>query len=126
MIQIHPMVSYAESHALADEADVQLVVIGPRHLDNVPSKFFEYLAHHKPMLILGPPQNPLRQIVADLKIGLYVDGRHAGEIQAALESIKRHYSSFQQAYTEQAAAIEAFSAPQVAQRFCSLLDQAMA
>ena len=126
MIQIQPMVSYAESHALADEADVQLVVIGPRHLDNVPSKFFEYLAHHKPMLILGPPQNPLRQIVTDLKIGLYVDGRQAEAIQAALESIKRDYSSFQQAYTEQAAAIEAFSAPQVAQRFCSLLDQAMA
>ncbi len=124
-IQIHPLVSYARSHALADEADVQLVVIGPRHLDNVPSKFFEYLAHHKPMLILGPPQNPLRPIVNDLKIGLYVDGRDAAAIQAALACLQRHYASYQQAYTEQAAAIEAFSAPRVAERFCSLLDQAL-
>lgn len=124
-IQLHPLVSYAASHALAEDADVQLVVIGPRHLDNVPSKFFEYLAHHKPMLILGPPQNPLRDILNELKIGLYVDGRHAEAIVDALESLQTHYSTYQQAYTDQAAALEAFSAPRVAERFCHLLDQAL-
>ncbi len=123
MIQIQPLVSYATSHALAEDADVQLVVIGPRHLDNVPSKFFEYLGHHRPMLILGPPENPLRQMVKDLKIGLYVDGRSCKAIFAALQAIKTDYVSFQQAYVEQAAAIEIFSAPQVAQRFCHLLDR---
>lgn len=125
MIQLQPMVAYAESHALAQDADVQLVVIGPRHLDNVPSKFFEYLGHHKPMLILGPLQNPLRPIVQALKIGLYVDGRSSEAIFAALESLRSHYTSYQQAYTDHATAIEAFSAPRVAERFCGLLDQAM-
>jgi glycosyltransferase involved in cell wall biosynthesis len=125
MIQIQPLVSYAASHALAADADAQLVVIGPRHLDNVPSKFFEYLGHHKPMLILGPPQNPLRAIVDDLGIGVYVDGRDREAILDALRQIHSHRTSLRQAYSERASAIEAFSAPRVARRFCALLDQAM-
>jgi hypothetical protein len=125
MIQIQPLVSYADSHALAADADAQLVVIGPRHLDNVPSKFFEYLGHHKPMLILGPPRNPLRAIVEDLGIGVYVDGRSREAILEALHGIHGHRASLRQAYTDRAAAIEAFSAPRVAQRYCDLLDQAL-
>jgi glycosyltransferase involved in cell wall biosynthesis len=126
LIRILPMVSYAASHALAEEADVQLVVIGPRHLDNVPSKFFEYLGHQKPMLILGPPANPLRDLVERLKIGLYVDGRSAEAIYTALETIQQNYDSFARAYRDQADVIATYSAPVVARRFCQLLDQAMA
>ncbi|MBM5816801.1 MAG: glycosyltransferase family 4 protein [Cyanobacteria bacterium K_Offshore_surface_m2_239] len=126
LIQIQPLVSYATSHALAAAADVQLVVIGPRHLDNVPSKFFEYLGHHKPLLVLGPPQNPLRELVDRLKIGLYVDGRSAEAIYAALDTLRRDHDGFVQAYSTRATAIEAFSAPTVARRFCQLLDQALA
>ncbi len=126
LIRIQPLVSYATSHALAAAADVQLVVIGPRHLDNVPSKFFEYLGHHKPMLILGPPQNPLRELVDRLKIGLYVDGRSAEAIYDALNTLRRDHARFVEAYSTQASAIEAFSAPIVARRFCQLLDQALA
>lgn len=122
MIQIHPLVPYAASHWLAEDADVQLVVIGPRHLDNVPSKFFDYLAHHKPMLILGPPENPLRQIVSDLNIGLYVDGRDAEAIASALATLQANASAYQEAYKRNAAAIEAFSAPHVAERLCGIWD----
>lgn len=125
MIQLHPMVSYAASHGLAADADVQLVVIGPRHLDNVPSKFYEYLGHRKPMLILGPPQNPLKELMAELPIGLYVDGRSAEAIFAALQSLQADYGAYQQAYRTHAAALEAFSAPRVAERFCGLLDQVL-
>ena len=126
MIQLQPMVSYAASHGLAADADVQLVVIGPRHLDNVPSKFFEYLGHRKPMLILGPPHNPLRQLIAELPIGLYVDGRSSEAIFAALQTIQADHATYQQAYATHAAAIEAFSAPRVAEQFCGLLDQVLA
>ncbi|MEB3261165.1 MAG: hypothetical protein VKP63_11125 [Cyanobacteriota bacterium] len=126
LIQIQPLVSYATSHALAGSADGQLVVIGPRHLDNVPSKFFEYLGHRKPLLILGPPQNPLRELVERLQIGLYVDGRSAEAIYDALDTLRRDHARFVDAYRTQAAAIEAFSAPTVARRFCQLLDQALA
>ncbi|MFN9643642.1 MAG: hypothetical protein ACK6BG_00635 [Cyanobacteriota bacterium] len=125
LIEIQPLVSHADSHALASDADAQLVVIGPRHLDNIPSKFFEYLGHRKPLLILGPPANPLRAIVADLGIGVYADGRDGAAILAALHQLHDQSASLRQAYSDRAAAIEAFSAPRVAQRYCGLLDQAM-
>ena len=125
-IRIHPMASYGESHWLAEDLDVQLVVIGPRHSDNYPSKFFEYLGHHKPILVLGPMENPLRQIVEKLGIGLYVDGRKADDILDALRTIRADYASFKQAYLTQQEAIEAFSAHRVAEEFCKTLDHSLA
>lgn len=126
VIRIHPMVSYAESHWLAEDADLQLVVIGPRHHDNVPSKFFEYLGHHKPILVLGPLENPLKKIVDDLQIGIYVDSRDSQSIGAALGTLQLEYSSLKRAYLNQADAIEAYSAHRVADTLISILDSALA
>jgi glycosyltransferase involved in cell wall biosynthesis len=125
LIQIHPMVSYGESHWLAEDADIQLVVIGPRHIDNYPSKFFEYLAHQKPVLVLGPLENPLRAIVNGLRIGLYVDSRDTQAILNALAQLQKNYGQFKRAYQEHAQAIEAYSAHHVAEQFCHILDGCM-
>lgn len=125
LIQIHPMVSYCESHWLAEDADIQLVVIGPRHIDNYPSKFFEYLAHQKPVLVLGPLENPLRDIVNQLKIGLYLDSRDTPGILDALSHLQANYSTFRRAYQEHGQEIESFSAHHVAAHFCNILDACM-
>ncbi|MEY4354573.1 MAG: hypothetical protein RLZZ609_2814 [Cyanobacteriota bacterium] len=126
LIQVHPMVSYTQSHLLAEDADIQFVVIGPRHLDNFPSKFFEYLGHHKPILVLGPLQNPLKKIVDDLQIGCYVDSRDYEAIREALLQLQSNYSFYKEAYSRNADAIETFSAHRVAEHFCRLLDGALA
>lgn len=125
IIHIHPMVSYGESHWLAEDADLQLVVIGPRHHDNYPSKFFEYLGHHKPILVLGPLQNPLKKIVDDLQIGLYVDSKDGQGIRDALATLQTNYAKFKQAYLTNSQAIEVYSAHSVAEHFCSVLDACM-
>lgn len=126
IILIHPMVSYSQSHWLAEDADLQLVVIGPRHLDNYPSKFFEYLGHHKPVLVLGPLQNPLKAIVESLGIGMYVDGSDPNKIMDALSSLSQDYPSFKHAYTARAQEIEAYSAHRVAGQICNVFDNALA
>lgn len=124
-VAIHPMVSYAQSHGLAEDADLQLVVIGPRHLDNVPSKFFEYLGHHKPVLVLGPLQNPLKAVVEGLGIGVYVDGSDAQAIKEALIRLPLQMDSLKEAYRLQAEAIEAYSAHRVASDICRVFDNAL-
>jgi glycosyltransferase involved in cell wall biosynthesis len=124
-VVIHPMVSYAQSHALAEDADLQLVVIGPRHRDNVPSKFFEYLGHHKPVLVLGPLQNPLKAVVEALGIGVYVDGSDAQAIQEALLRLPLQIASLKEAYRLHAEAIEAYSAHRVAGQICRVFDDAL-
>jgi glycosyltransferase involved in cell wall biosynthesis len=126
IIVIHSMVSYAQSHWLAEDADLQLVVIGPRHLDNYPSKFFEYLGHHKPVLVLGPLQNPLKAVVDALGIGLYVDGTDPQAIMDALTSISLDYATLKQAYQAHGDAIEAYSAHRVAGQICCVFDNALA
>lgn len=126
LIRIHPMVSYHQSHALADQCDLQLVVIGPRHVDNIPSKFFEYLGHCKPVFVLGPLGNPISSIVEDLGIGIYVDVMNSAAIVEGLSRINRDYCRYQQAFVTSAEAISAYSAPRVARLLCDRLDAMMA
>lgn len=124
-VTIHPMVSYAQSHGLAEDADLQLVVIGPRHLDNVPSKFFEYLGHHKPVLVLGPVQNPLKAVVEALGIGVYVDCSDPQAIKEALIRLPLQLASLKEAYRLHGEAIEAYSAHRVAGDICRVFDTAL-
>jgi hypothetical protein len=63
---IRPAVGHIESHLVADQADVLLVMIGSRHLDNQPSKFFVYLGHPKPLLVIGPLGNPIQALIEEL------------------------------------------------------------
>jgi len=63
LVDLHAAISHKQSHLAAAEADILLVIIGARHLDNQPSKFFDYLGHGKPLLVLGPPGNPIESII---------------------------------------------------------------
>ena len=121
-IAIHAAVNHRQSHQLAAAADVLLVMIGPRHLDNQPSKFFVYLGHHKPVLVIGPPGNPIQALVEDLGIGLFCDVHDPRAIREGLVEISRHYVRYQQAFSHAASAIERFSAPAVAADLLAILD----
>jgi hypothetical protein len=122
IVKVSKSVPYAMSHWLAEDADVQLVVIGPRHLDNQPSKFFEYLGHGKPVLVLGPPGNPIEAIVQELGIGVYADVSSCAEILRALQSLAQNYDSFRSAFLNRRQDIQRYSAPRVAENWCNILD----
>ena len=86
-VRVHRPVSLERSHQLAEAADALLVLIGPRHIDNIPSKFFEYLAHPTPILVIGPPGNPLQQLVADRQVGRFADVNSPQAISSALGTL---------------------------------------
>jgi hypothetical protein len=125
-IHCHTPVSYDESHFVAEDCDLLLVVIGPRHLDNQPSKFFEYLGHGKPVLVLGPLGNPIEAIVNELGIGLYCDILSQESIATGLLQLAHHYDNYVQSYERQQHAIQAYSAEQVARHWGQCLDAMLA
>ena len=121
--EFHPAVSHQESHDVAKRSDLLFVMIGRRHLDNQPSKFFVYLGHHKPVLVVGPLGNPIQKIVEDLGIGIYADVDNPDSIEAALCNLIDHYGQYAKAFEINQAKVEAYSAKNVADRWIEILDQ---
>jgi glycosyltransferase involved in cell wall biosynthesis len=115
-------VSHHESHVIAERADLVFVMIGRRHRDNQPSKFFEYLGHHKPVLVVGPMGNPIQKIVEDLAIGIYADVDHPDSIETALSKLIDHYGQYVKAFEINKTGVEAYSAKNVAGRWAETLD----
>jgi len=113
----------SECHFLAEDCDILLVVIGPRHLDNQPSKFFEFLGHRKPLLILGPPGNPIEEIINSLGIGVYCDILKPDSIINGFKNISNQYDRFVSAYEINNDKIEVYSAEQVAQHWVDCLNK---
>ncbi|MEI6616249.1 MAG: hypothetical protein WCL59_06675 [Cyanobium sp. ELA507] len=121
-IRCNKPVSYYESHHIAEDSSVMLVIIGPRHLDNQPSKFFEYLGHRKPILVLGPIGNPIQAIVNRLGIGIYCDILDSAAIAAAITRLVDDRGDFVWAYEINKKAIDVYSAPQVARLWVETLQ----
>jgi hypothetical protein len=121
-IHLNKPVCYKESHRIAHHADALLVIIGPRHFDNQPSKFFEYLGHRKPMLVLGPPGNPIERIINNLGIGIYCDILNRDSIIDGINKISNQYSQFVSAYDTNNDKIKMYSADQVAQHWADCLN----
>jgi len=123
--EFHPAVSHQNSHKIANASDLLFVMIGRRHRDNQPSKFFAYLGHHKPVLVVGPLGNPIQKIVEDLGIGIYADVDSPDSIEAALRHLIDNYDQFVKAFTVNQVGVEAYSAKNVARKWIRILDEVM-
>jgi hypothetical protein len=121
-VQVHAAVSNERSHQLAEAADGLLVLIGPRHTDNLPSKFFEYLPHATPVLVAGPAGNPLQGIVEDLEKGIYCDIESSAAIFDALVELRRRAGWFRERHRHHRDAIAAYAAPAVAAAWGAAFD----
>lgn len=121
-IRVHAAVSNERSHQLAASADAVLVLIGPRHTDNLPSKFFEYLPHTTPVLVAGPAGNPLEAIVDDLHKGLYCDIENSAAIFDALATLQRQAGTLRAHQRHHPDAIDAYAAPRVARAWGEAFD----
>jgi hypothetical protein len=121
-VQVHAAVSNGRSHQLAEAADGLLVLIGPRHSDNLPSKFFEYLPHATPVLVAGPAGNPLQAIVEELEKGIYCDIESSAAIFDALVELRQRAGWFRERHRHNRDAIAAYAAPAVAAAWGEAFD----
>jgi hypothetical protein len=119
---IRPAVSHGDSHLVAEQADILLVMIGSRHLDNQPSKFFVYLGHPRPLLVIGPPENPIEALIDELQIGVFCDVNNQVSIQNGLKEITANYRYYAEAYARNSALISRYRADAVAANLLSVLD----
>lgn len=125
-VTLHAPVSNERSHQLAEAADGLLVLIGPRHTDNLPSKFFEYLPHGTPVLVAGPAGNPLQAIVEDLEKGIYCDIESSAAIFDALVALRERGGWFRERHRHHRDAIAAYAAPAVAGAWGAAFDDFLA
>jgi hypothetical protein len=123
--RIRPAVGHVESHLVAGQADILLVMIGSRHLDNQPSKFFVYLGHPKPLIVIGPPGNPIQVLVEELQIGVYCDVNNQLSIQEGLKKITSNYKYYVDAFRRNSSLIQRYRADAVAADLLSILDSVM-
>jgi len=126
VIRVEAAVSNERSHQLAEAADALLVLIGPRHTDNLPSKFFEYLPHATPVLVAGPAGNPLQGILEDLHKGLYCDIESSTAIFDALVALRRQAGGYWEHHHHNRDCIGAYAAPQVARAWGAAFDRFLA
>lgn len=124
-VAIQPAVGYVASHRIAVKADILVIAIGPRHRDNLPSKFFDYLPHRKPLLVLGPLGNPLQDLLEELQIGAYVDGQCPEAIYDAVCKVINGGAEYQSGYERNRQAIERFSSVAVAKRWAAIFSDAL-
>ena len=107
---------------MAEQADILLVMIGSRHLDNQPSQFFVYLGHPRPLLVIGPPGNPIEALIEELQIGVFCDVNDQVSIRDGLKKITTNYQHYAEAYAQNSALISRYRADIVAADLLSILD----
>lgn len=133
MIQVNPLlgdcfsfqqaVSHGESHLVAEDSDVMLVLIGPRHIDNQPSKFFVYLGHDRPILAIGPHGNPIEEIIHRHGLGVYCQIDDPESIYQGMKQLFLNYDQYKQNFRLNRQALEAYSSRRVAALWARTLDQ---
>ncbi|MFN5118692.1 MAG: hypothetical protein ACK5FE_01020 [Cyanobacteriota bacterium] len=133
MIQSNPLlvdcfsfqqaVGHGQSHLVAEDSDVMLILIGPRHIDNQPSKFFDYLGHDRPILAIGPQGNPIEEIIHRYGLGVYCQIDDPQSILQGMQELIFSYDQYKQNFVLNRQALEVYSSRRVAALLARTLDQ---
>ncbi len=119
---VEPTKPHREAAAAALHSDVLLVVIGPRHADNIPAKFIEYLGYNKPVLVVGPKGSVVEAMLRQLGVGSYADIDSTDAIRDALTCLTNDYEEFARMTRKNSIQIDYYCAERVAERWCDFLD----
>lgn len=126
-VESHPRVSKAEISAIYQGASLLLVILGGGGFENgvMTGKFFEYLAHGKPVLAIASEESELAQVINDYGLGLasrnperiasYLRAYLAGGVSRTIELPKELSIDFQLSILHRAIeSLPAFSSRRIA------------
>jgi glycosyltransferase involved in cell wall biosynthesis len=106
-VECHPRVSKAEISSKYQGASLLLVILGSSDFENgvMTGKFFEYLAHGKPILAIASEESELARVINDYGLGLasrnperiaaYLRSYLAGDVPRSIELPKELSIDFQ-------------------------------
>lgn len=98
-LTMKPIGSYQHAVSVALEADIFLVIVSDRHMDNMPSKMIEGLSFERPMLLLANPNSAASKFVFAAGIGEVVSGESEVQIIQAIKSLTANYERFRNAFS---------------------------
>jgi glycosyltransferase involved in cell wall biosynthesis len=90
--------SYHNAKMIIPTADIYVVIVSNRHMDNIPSKLIEGLSFRRPMLILASDQSAAAQFVLRNGIGVVVSSESATDVSDAIEVLLKNYNEFVSAF----------------------------
>lgn len=106
-VESHPRVTKEEISSKYQEASLLLVILGSGDFENgvMTGKFFEYLAHGKPVLAIASEESELARVINDHRLGLasrkperiasYLRAYLAGDVPKSIELPKELSIDFQ-------------------------------
>jgi glycosyltransferase involved in cell wall biosynthesis len=93
--------SYTYAKNMIAEADVYIVIVSKRHLDNIPSKLVEGLSFKRPMLVLANTNSATAKFVRRNGIGIVVTSDSTDEIINAIKQITENYNDYVAAFNSE-------------------------
>lgn len=116
-VELVPYVSHQKAVEYMCSADVLLLCIPqmPHNKGILTGKLFEYMAAHKPILLIGPPDGDAAKLIQDLGIGLCAD-YDANAVYACLQVLLN--GTFQM---PDVGAVSAYSRQQITQQLAHFI-----
>jgi hypothetical protein len=87
-VELHPFLPYAQFQALAAQATVQMVLLGPTNYMRIPAKFYEALASGRAILFLGPKDHEVVEVLSRTQLGASADAGDPDDIHRALVKLQ--------------------------------------
>ena len=130
-VAIEPYVPFRESVRRLQSADALLLIVddSPHSRDIVPGKLFEYLAVHRPVVAIGPPDSEVGAILEETQAGQIIAPDQIDLLADALATLYRAWETdrmserIAQIRTE---AVQRYSRYHLTHRFAQVLDTVVA
>ena len=124
LFEERPLMPYLDARAVAATARRFVVIVSPRHRDNIPSKLIDALAFGRPILMLAHPDSAAAETVRQLGVGVVADVRSVEDILKGLSELDSRRQEIEAAYQGNVA-LEAWSCHRVGTQFRDELRQVM-